>query len=65
MSEQLEASLTVYEADPSAVVEEKTPVEEVKRGCTLGMSMCLNRDQRLALILGRAESSFGAAFTSI
>ena len=68
MSEQLEASLTIYEANPSAVVEEKMLVEEVKRSCTLGMLMCLDRDQRLALILGElfeVSSEEGAAIMDI
>jgi RNA polymerase sigma factor (sigma-70 family) len=33
-------------------VEEKLLLEEVKIGCTLAMLLCLDRDQRLAYILG-------------
>ena len=37
-----------WESDP----EQQLLVEEVKIGCTLGMLICLNRDERIAYILG-------------
>lgn len=52
MSEQLEASLTLYEDTPEALQEDAVLVEEVKRSCTLGMLMCLTAEDRLALVLG-------------
>jgi RNA polymerase sigma factor (sigma-70 family) len=52
LSLRLEESLTQYEDTVEEVYENTELVEEVKRGCTLGMLMCLNREDRLSLILG-------------
>jgi RNA polymerase sigma factor (sigma-70 family) len=53
LGERLEHSLqtsspTLLEED----YEEQVLADEIKRGCTLGMLMCLNRELRVALILG-------------
>jgi RNA polymerase sigma factor (sigma-70 family) len=37
---------------PSVEVDQTLLAEEVKLGCTLGMLQCLDRDQRLAYVLG-------------
>jgi RNA polymerase sigma factor (sigma-70 family) len=52
LSQRLEASLARYEDTAEEVYENTELIEEVKRGCTLGMLMCLNREDRLTLILG-------------
>lgn len=39
-------------AEPGDAVEDALLLEEVRVGCTLGMLLCLNRDLRLAYILG-------------
>jgi RNA polymerase sigma factor (sigma-70 family) len=52
LSLRLEESLASYEATTEEVYENTELAEEVKRSCTLGMLMCLNREDRLALILG-------------
>lgn len=51
MSERLEASLAISSDSTESVYEDAVLVEEVKRSCTLGMLMCLNREERLAVIL--------------
>jgi Sigma-70, region 4 len=53
LSESLERSLSLD--DPRELEErydENLLSEEIKRSCTLGMLMCLDKDSRLALILG-------------
>jgi RNA polymerase sigma factor (sigma-70 family) len=39
-------------ADPGAAVDDPLLVEEVKIGCTQGMLLCLDRQQRIAFVLG-------------
>ena len=51
-AEQLDAGLAPAVAGPAAEVEQRALVEEVKLGCSLGMLLCLDRDHRLAYILG-------------
>ncbi|MBC8098169.1 MAG: RNA polymerase sigma factor [Armatimonadetes bacterium] len=51
MSLRLEESLARYDTSPEEAYERAELVQEVKRHCTLGMLMCLNQDDRLALIL--------------
>jgi hypothetical protein len=46
--EQLEAGLSDAVKDPAGSLV----VEEIKLGCTLGMLQCLDRDHRVAYILG-------------
>ena len=68
LNEQLETSLALYDADPAAVYEDTALAEEVKQSCTLGMLMCLDRGQRLALILGElleVSGEEGAAIMEI
>lgn len=48
--------------------ERRLVIEEAKNGCMLGMLMCLNREQRIAYILGEifeAPSDIGAAILDI
>jgi RNA polymerase sigma factor (sigma-70 family) len=52
LSDRLETSLAHYELSPESQYEHTELAEEVKRNCTLGMLMCLNHEDRLALILG-------------
>lgn len=52
LSSRLQESLVNYERNPADAYEEAELVEEVRRGCVLGMLMCLNREDRLTLILG-------------
>jgi RNA polymerase sigma factor (sigma-70 family) len=51
-SEQLNAGLVGEAPGPAAEVENRLLVEEVKLGCSQGMLLCLDRDHRLAYILG-------------
>ena len=51
-AEQLDAGLAPQAPGPAAEVEQRLLVEEVKLGCTQGMLLCLDRDHRLAYILG-------------
>jgi RNA polymerase sigma factor (sigma-70 family) len=51
-AEQLDTGLAPAVAGPAIAVEQRLLVEEVKLGCTLGMLLCLDRDHRLAYILG-------------
>ena len=51
-AEQLDAGLGPEVSDPATDVEQRLLVEEVKLGCTHGMLLCLDRDHRLAYILG-------------
>jgi RNA polymerase sigma factor (sigma-70 family) len=51
-AEQLDEGLAPEAPDPAAEVENRLLVEEVKLGCTQGMLLCLDRDHRLAYILG-------------
>lgn len=52
IAEQLETSLEHYQPSPEGRVEDESLVEEVKRGCTLGMLAALSERGRMALILG-------------
>jgi RNA polymerase sigma factor (sigma-70 family) len=69
LSERLEMSIALYNAEAATdSIEESLAdaalVEEVRRGCTLGMMMCLNREDRLTLVLGEVlnvPSDEGAA----
>jgi RNA polymerase sigma factor (sigma-70 family) len=51
-AEQLDEGLAPNVPGPAAEVENQLLVEEVKLGCTQGMLLCLDRDHRLAYILG-------------
>ena len=51
-AEQLEAGIAPDVPGPAAEVENRLLVEEVKLGCSQGMLLCLDRDHRLAYILG-------------
>ena len=51
-AEQLDAGLAPEAPGPAAEVENRLLVEEVKLGCSQGMLLCLDRDHRLAYILG-------------
>jgi len=51
-AEQLDAGLAPAVPGPAADIEQRLLVEEVKFGCTQGMLLCLDRDYRLAYILG-------------
>jgi RNA polymerase sigma factor (sigma-70 family) len=50
--QQLDEGLAPVAPDPAAEVERRLLVEEMKIGCTQGMLLCLDRDHRLAYILG-------------
>lgn len=64
LSLRLEESLAFYEERVEETVENAELVTEVKRACLLGMLMCLNREDRIALILGELTtlSSTEAAY---
>src|SRR5918994_4529361 len=51
-AEQLDEGLAPEVPGPAAEVENRLLLEEVKIGCTQGMLLCLDRDHRLAYILG-------------
>jgi RNA polymerase sigma factor (sigma-70 family) len=51
-AEDLAEGLGEAEPDPAETVEERLLVEEVKIGCSQGMLLCLDRDHRLAYVLG-------------
>jgi RNA polymerase sigma factor (sigma-70 family) len=51
-AEQLDEGLAPEIPSPAAEVENRLLVEEVKLGCSQGMLLCLDRDHRLAYILG-------------
>ena len=51
-AEQLDEGLAPQQPGPAAEVENRLLVEEVKLGCSQGMLLCLDRDHRLAYILG-------------
>ena len=51
-AEQLDAGLAPAQASPAAEIEHRLLVEEIKLGCSQGMLLCLDRDLRLAYILG-------------
>ena len=51
-AEQLDEGLAPDVPGPAAEVENQLLVEEVKLGCSQGMLLCLDRDHRLAYILG-------------
>lgn len=66
--EELEQNL-VEPADPhDAPVDRSLLLDEIRVGCTLGMLTCLDRDHRIAYILGEIlemDSSEGAAILNI
>src|SRR5215210_139381 len=51
-AEQLDEGLAPDVPGPAAEVENRLLVEEAKLGCSPGMLLCLDRDHRLAYILG-------------
>lgn len=51
-AEQLDAGLAPAAPGPASEIEQRLLVEEVKLGCTQGMLLCLDRNHRLAYILG-------------
>ena len=51
-AEQLDNGLAPEAPSPATEVEQRLLVEEVKLGCSQGMLLCLDRDHRLAYILG-------------
>src|ERR671913_86788 len=51
-AEQLDEGLASEVPGPATEVENQLLVEEVKLGCSQGMLLCLDRDHRLAYILG-------------
>jgi RNA polymerase sigma factor (sigma-70 family) len=51
-AQQLDEGLAFAAADPAREIEDQLLVEEVKLGCTQGMLLCLDRNERLAYILG-------------
>jgi RNA polymerase sigma factor (sigma-70 family) len=51
-AEQLDEGLAPDVPSPAAEIEQRLLVEEVKLGCSQGMLLCLDRDHRLAYILG-------------
>ena len=51
-AEQLDEGLAPEVPGPATEVEQRLLVEEVKLGCSQGMLLCLDRDHRLAYILG-------------
>lgn len=51
-AEQLDEGLGLEQPSLATDVETRLLVEEVKIGCTQGMLLCLDRDHRLAYILG-------------
>jgi len=51
-AEQLDEGLAPEVPGPATEVENRLLVEEVKLGCSQGMLLCLDRDHRLAYILG-------------
>ncbi|MDX2139102.1 MAG: RNA polymerase sigma factor [Chloroflexota bacterium] len=68
LSLRLEESLTAYEATPEEWHENAALTEEVKRSCTLGMLLCLDVEDRMALVLGEVyevSSNEGAAIMGI
>ncbi len=50
--QELDEGLSDAGPGPEATVEERLLIDEVKIGCTQGMLLCLDRDHRLAYILG-------------
>jgi len=64
VAEQLEAGMVSSEQTRFNGVDQRLLVEEVKIGCTQGMLLCLDRDHRVAYILGEifeVSSREGAA----
>jgi RNA polymerase sigma factor (sigma-70 family) len=51
MAGRLEESLARYEETPEEAYENTVLAEEVRRSCSLGMLMCLDEGERLALVL--------------
>ena len=51
-AEQLDEGLAPEAPGADELVEKRLLAEEVKLGCTQGMLLCLDRDHRLAYILG-------------
>ncbi len=52
LTERLEMSLSLYTSNAEDALEQAELVEEVRRNCTLAMTMCLSMEDRLALVLG-------------
>lgn len=65
LSLRLEQSLTYYEDTAEETVESAELIEEVRRSCTLGMLICLNVEDRLALILTEVMEVSGEEAASI
>jgi RNA polymerase sigma factor (sigma-70 family) len=52
ISQRIDFSLATQSATPEETLAEEELSEEIRRGCTLGMLYALDREDRLALILG-------------
>jgi len=68
LGQQLETSLTLSSPDVAEEVVDELLVEEVRRSCTLGMLLCLGREQRIVIILGElfgVTSEEGGAILAI
>jgi RNA polymerase sigma factor (sigma-70 family) len=52
ISQRIDFSLATQSATPEESLADEELSEEVRRGCTLGMLYALDREDRLALILG-------------
>lgn len=52
MGNLLNASLAQHQPDVAEQYDQQALSEEIRRSCTLGMLLCLDRDQRIVLILG-------------
>lgn len=65
LSQRLEISLSRYAEQPEEQVESAELVEEVRRQCTLAMLLCLDDDDRLALLLGEVLQFSGSEAASI
>lgn len=52
LAERMDRSLALYASSTEVQYEQRELTIEVRRSCTLGMLLCLNREDRLALILG-------------
>lgn len=64
----IDASLAQAESDFTEHVEQEALIEEVKLNCTLGMLLCLDREQRIILILAemfQVDSQEGAYILDI
>jgi RNA polymerase sigma factor (sigma-70 family) len=52
LAERMDWSLAQYAASTELQYEQRELITEVRRSCTLGILLCLSREDRLALILG-------------